>query len=504
MMWWNAWHDRVPGRIRQYLFILVLTGTAQSVAVVMAWPSVLPGVHIYNGPGGDLTQTDIRWLSSLFSLPTVLLPLLTSLGESLGPKRLLSGTLPVLVVTWLVMAVAQSKALLVTARVLQGITSGLALSLLPSLLSEVVSPEVRGRALLVVQCQLSLGLVLMYTAAALLPWRWATALCTIPAVVVFGLLFFLPESPYWLVKKGKDEEARAALSTLRGGGPESRVEEELKKIRSGLTAQPSYTAMDQLYQLSVSSNAKPLALVVAVWILLTLGGQFVVFVYAVFLLQDLGLGVSPWWCAVGLALVRLGSAALAGLLLIDRWGRRAVFLPSLVASASAFAALAWSLSFPTTAPAWVHGLLLLFFAAAYGFGVGSLPVVMMGELLPTAVRPLASSVCIAVLTLARFLSTLTFPAMSQALGERGTFLVMTAFFVVTAILVGLGVPETRDMTLVELQELFASSGSREAYRQISSQIKHHNHDPIDISDDVTPPPRRKGPPPTSGKNKTRM
>src|SRR5262249_43949604 len=130
---------------------------------------------------------------------------------------------------------APSVPLLVAARVIVGLGIGLSSATVTIYISEVSPAEARGWLVSLFQLAVTVGILLAYVVAyagaADAAWRMMLGLAVVPAVV-FGLaMMFLPESPRWLAKRNRLEEAKAILARVRG---RSDVGRELSDIQASL------------------------------------------------------------------------------------------------------------------------------------------------------------------------------------------------------------------------------------------------------------------------------
>ena len=136
--------------------------------------------------------------------------------------------------TW--MAAANSYRALLLGRYLQGYGVGAGLLISPMFISEIAPPKFRGSLVTRSEVSLSLGVLLAYVAnycLSSLPnqWRWMLGLGAAPGVLLTLRILLLPESPRFLVSKGRTEEAKAVLRTVMSPQPESAVSKTLSTIQ---------------------------------------------------------------------------------------------------------------------------------------------------------------------------------------------------------------------------------------------------------------------------------
>src|SRR5881227_1593412 len=153
-------------------------------------------------------------------------------ADLFGRRRVLLVTAAIFAIGALASAVAPSPAVLIVSRVVLGSAIGLASTNVPVYLSEVAPPHARGWVVSLFQLAVTVGIVVAYLTdyafAGIEGWRWMLGLAVAPALV-FGIgMFFLPETPRWLVRGGHHEVAHSTLVRIRGLADVNLEIEEIK------------------------------------------------------------------------------------------------------------------------------------------------------------------------------------------------------------------------------------------------------------------------------------
>ncbi|XP_076031043.1 facilitated trehalose transporter Tret1-like [Oratosquilla oratoria] len=468
-------NTRIPGLVRQIGCALILTGTFLSQGHAMAWPVVL--TRMLND---TITEDDIQWLVTLRSLPGIFTPVVAgTLMEVIGPRRLLTFCLPPTILLWFLLAFLPSKAMFYGGRFVLGALLAFIKTIVVPLASELVSPEIRGSLGSTQRIYLSLGLLTMYIMAKYLSCSTATAICAAPLVPIFAMVMFVPESPYWLVKKGKQREALQALTFLLGS--ELSALEEIEKLEFGLQTLPSTTVDDQFTQLKVPSNNKPVILMVVLAATLYMCGQSAIFQYTVIIFDHANVEIDSFYCAIGVGVVCL-LFNLVAVVVIEWTGRRCLLF---VATAGCTCALVvtFLVLHLNVSPGWISLIFVFTFVAFFALGVDPVINLFIGELLPTPVRSIGSSLCISSSFIGVLIASYTFPFMVASVGMAYSFLIFAGFNALVGVIVYIWAPETRGKSLLELQEAFSSQHSREMYRKIYIRKQSINLG-REISDDM--------------------
>jgi len=161
-----------------------------------------------------------------------------SLSDRFGRKKVLLVTALLFAGSALLSALSTQFALFVVSRVVGGIAVGGVILIAPAYVAEVGPPKLRGTLLWLNPLMIVTGISASFFSNWLLVdagqnnWRWMLGVVAIPAALYFFLLFFIPESPRWLLGRGKEQSAREILDRVRGG---QEVETELENIRDSFT-----------------------------------------------------------------------------------------------------------------------------------------------------------------------------------------------------------------------------------------------------------------------------
>lgn len=371
----------------------------------------------------------------------------------------------------LVQGFAHLQPIFVTARIIGGMAVGAASVLSPAYISEVAPANIRGRMTTVQQIMIISGLtaafvVNYYLAAAagasteklggLEAWRWMYLMQAIPAAVFLVALFLIPESPRFLVSKGREGEAEVVLTRLFGADTAAT---KLAEIRASFSADHRPQLRDIMDP--VKGGIRPVVwagLLLAVFQQLV--GINVIFYYGSTLWQLAGFtendsllinivsgAVSIAACLVTVALVdKIGRKPL---LLIGSAGM-AVTLFGLVyafsqGSLDAAGKLQLSPELGTTAVI-AANLYVIFFNLSWG------PVmwVMLGEMFPNQIRGSALAVCGFAQWFANYLVAQSFPVMAAKLGLATSYTFYAVCAVISFFLVQKFIHETKGKELEEM------------------------------------------------------
>src|SRR6202035_4205352 len=152
------------------------------------------------------------------------------LADLFGRRKMLILTAVIFAAGAILCAIAISPAMLIVVRIIVGLGIGLSSGTVPVYISEVSPADARGWTVSLFQLAITIGILLAYVVdyafAKSEAWRWMFGISLIPAAIFAIGMYFLPESPRWLVRHGDPARARAILARIRGT---SNVLGELKK-----------------------------------------------------------------------------------------------------------------------------------------------------------------------------------------------------------------------------------------------------------------------------------
>lgn len=376
------------------------------------------------------------------------------LSDRFGRKRLLLLSAFIFALSSLGTAMAGSPEMFILNRIMGGIAIGLASNLSPMYIAEMAPAAVRGRLVAVNQLTIVIGILLAQCvnwliAEFFLPgqgqvsWRWMFGVTVVPSLFFLGFMFLVPESPRWLAKNGKEEQAQNVLARI--GGPAYAVQ-ALADIRQSLVHEIQKVDYRELLQPRLR---RVLGLGIFLAVFQQWCGINVFFNYAHDIFGAAGYSVSEnMWNIVVTGTVNL-LFTLVAMATVDRQGRRSLMLLGSLGLGLVYILLGacffWAIK------GWI---LILVITAMGSYALSMAPVtwVVLAEIFPNRIRGAALAVCVFALWAGCFTLTLTFPFLYEGFGPARTFWIFAAICVVGHIFIRLFLPETKGKTLEQIEK----------------------------------------------------
>ena len=384
------------------------------------------------------------------------------LSEGIGRKKLLIVSAALFAASSILTGAAETFDWFIAWRITGGVAIGMASNVSPMYIAEISPAAWRGRLVSLNQLTIVIGILAAQIVNLLIAqkvpdgataefirqswngqhgWRWMFYAVAIPSMIFFFASMLVPESPRWLVKRGRDEMAAKTLARI-GGDEYSRL--TLADIQRTFTSTSAIATGP-----GPTSASKIITIGVLLAILQQWCGINVIFNYAEDIYRDAGYGVSDILFNIVITGAINMMFTFVALGTVDRFGRRALMLIGCTGV----------------------GLSHLLIGSAYFFGLKGLPVVILtlcaigcyamslapvtwvliSEIFPNRIRGAAVSISVSALWIACFVLTFTFPVLNTNLGPAKTFWLYAAVCLAGLLFILVAVPETKGKTLEQIE-----------------------------------------------------
>lgn len=371
------------------------------------------------------------------------------MGDIAGRRTCLRDLGLLYVLTALGCALAWGWYPLLCFRVLAGLAVGGSSVISPTYIAEIAPPKLRGRLVMAFQFNVVLGMLFAYFSNFCIgllhlgatDWRWKFSIAAVPALGFYLALFLIPESPRWLVSKGKRQEALEVLQ--RNGDPEPELELcEITKSLEDAAGSKGRNVFQWRYRF-------PIFLAISIGMFNQLSGINAIMYYLNDIFEKAGFDKgSSDFQAVLIGITNLIGVTLA-MLVIDRIGRRMLLLIGSVGTTLCLFGVGTIFRLEQYQGALVW--LLMGFISFFTFSQGAVIWVYISEIFPNRVRAKGQSIGSFTHWLMNALVSTVFP-IAAAKWHSGPFYFFSGFMALQFIVVILFFPETRGISLEAMEE----------------------------------------------------
>ena len=430
--------------------------TAASVGIIYGYDlSIIAGAQLFVTEDFGLSTRQQELLTTMVVIGQIAGALGAGvLANVIGRKRSVALILFAYAAFALLAALSVSFPMLLTARLLLGVTIGVTVVVVPVYVAESAPTKVRGSLLTAYQLAIVSGLIVGYLSGYLLAgthsWRWMLGLACVPALLLLPLMIRMPDTARWYLLKGRVDEARRELLRVE---PAAQVDDELADI--GRALREGSGGFSEMLR---TPYLRATIFVIVLGFLIQITGINAIIYYCPRIFQ--AMGFTGNFALLGLpALVQVAGLAAVGaaLLLVDRVGRRPILLCGtammIAADVVLMAVFGQGLG---GAIAGFAGVLLFIFG--YTMGFGSLGWVYASESFPSRLRSIGSSTMLTSNLVANAIIAAVFLTVLHSLGGAGTFALFAVFATVAFVFVYRYAPETKGRQLEDIRHFWENGG----------------------------------------------
>ncbi len=342
---------------------------------------------------------------------------------------------------------------LIISRIILGMAVGAASALIPTYLAELSPADKRGAMSSLFQLMVMTGIFLAYVtnytfSGMYTGWRWMLGFAAIPAALLFVGALILPESPRFLVKENKADEARQILNIMNKNNS-GVVDQELKDIKEQAAIKSG--GWKELF----GKLVRP-ALVIGVGLAIfqQVMGCNTVLYYAPTIFTDVGFGVSAALIAhIGIGIFNVIVTAVA-VMIMDKIDRKKMLIGGAIGMGISLFVMSFAMKFSgqSHAAAIICVIALTIYIAFFSATWGPVMWVMIGEVFPLNIRGLGNSFSSVINWTANMIVSLTFPPLLDFFGTGSLFIGYGVLCFVAIWFVHSKVFETRNISLEDIEE----------------------------------------------------
>lgn len=372
------------------------------------------------------------------------------LADRIGRKKLLG----LIGLVYLIGCICCSNSvdinMLIGARIINGFACGVANAIVPMYLSEISPQKSRGLFASLYQLSFTIGILIAYLVGFIFSssasWRAMFLAGAVPAIILLILYKFLPESPRWLMLKGREDEARGVFAKIENS---EETEKQITEIKSSV-GQKTQKAVIQKWMFM------PLFIAIGIMFAQICTGINVIICYAPKIFQSAGFDdpSAAMKITVLIGLVNFLMTFVA-MYLSDRAGRKPLLLSGAVIMGLSMFLFAFANICSSSLgdwSKWLSVLSIIGFICSFAYSLGPVAWVLVSEIFPLEAKGVLMTFPVATNFILNIIINAIYPVMTQNFGIGKTFAAFGIICVISVIFIMFFVPETKGLSLEKIEE----------------------------------------------------
>ena len=370
-------------------------------------------------------------------------------------------------------SLAPSFEVMLITRFMLGLAVGGASVTVPTYLAEVSPAEIRGRMVTQNEFMIVTGQFLAFVFNAIIAvvmagdphvWRYMLAICALPAIVLFFGMMRLPESPRWLISKGKVSDGLDVLKKIRH--TEKRAISELNSIQDNIALQNNIKQVT-FKEINIPWIRRILLTGIGLACFIHLTGVNSIMYYGTQILSESGFSTQASIVANTLNGLTSVIAVLVGVRLMTRVRRRKMLLVGFCGTTTALSLITISsmtLSGTEFFP-YIILSLTVFFLAFMQSCLGPVFWCILPEIIPLKLRGLGMGICVLFVWMTNFVIGLVFPVLLSSIGLEYTFMIFMIIGIFAVLFTKVFVPETKGKSLEAIEQEFQNYNKEQMHAE---------------------------------------
>lgn len=437
----------------QLISSFVVTLTLACTGFAVAWPGISIPEITDEKSSLHVTSDQAGWIGSGLPIGGCFGPIASALLlDRIGRKWFLYLTSLPLIVCWILVYLAKSWVYLFVAMFCSGLSAGALFTMVPVYIGELVETRIRGAASVMMMLSLNLGSIITYGIGPMLSAKNLALIGVIPALIFLVTAPWIPESPYYYIKKGKEKSATLALIWLRR---KRNANQEIKEMKQ-LIEDEQHGSIKELF--TVPEHRKALLILLLLLAGQQLSGFIAITNYSMILLSELKLSLNNFHILLVIYTLSLMSSFLS-MYTVDRLGRKPVFLIAsyttslcLFTAGALFLLKTFKISLGSLSN-WIPLAAFVIFFIAFAFGLASIPSIVSSEIFPINMKTWATMIANVYGSVLGLVAMKSYQLVTDAFGVHVILLAFGLIELIVSIIASIYMKETSRKSFAEIQAM---------------------------------------------------
>ncbi|KAK5640216.1 hypothetical protein RI129_011027 [Pyrocoelia pectoralis] len=447
---------KLPFKLEKRLLQYIAAASGSLAAICcgfnFGWTSPYLLVLLSDDSPIPMTAEESSWLGIIYLIGGLCGGLFFSvIGHLIGRKSILLWLSVPLLASWIIIALATTLLELLIARFIAGLCEGLTLSSVPIYVSEISDPEIRGLLGSTFTTNFYLGVTAMNILGSYLTIKVCSFVCASVPIILFISLVWMPESPTYLLMKGKREEAKRNFIALKGS---KEVDDKLDIIARSIEEENGNDM--RFISLFGKTNRRSLLMLVGLRFTAAFSGIFAFTIYAQTIFKEGRSTISPLLGSVIFHTVQIIFSLLSSLL-VDKLGRRPLLIASTIGAIvtllaeGSFFFVRDVIKLETSHISLLPVVILIMYTCSYSLGLQTIPNFMTAEIFPPNLKTYASTTSSVFFYSFGAMGSKYFQFTKDKFGLHFPFWSFAICCAIGLVAIIILVPETKNKTLEEIQ-----------------------------------------------------
>ncbi|KAJ2951601.1 hypothetical protein O0L34_g13757 [Tuta absoluta] len=453
--------EQCQGRtLRQWFISVLANSTLITCGLQMGWTSPMTKVLLSDkSPTGyPLSHADMSWIASIMCLAAFVgVHIYSYIAERFGRRTAVILIAVPQALCWILKFSSANVATIMVARIFSGLASGGCFNIIPIYVKEISQDNIRGLTGSLMLLFQNIGYLSMYILGAYLDYFTVLDIVMWLPFATILLMWKAPESPSYLVKVGKNEEAKTTICWLRGLNENHKeVENELVNLSNEKSASEAMPNVSYFSLFKEKSLRSLILLMLSIMTVAACNGCFVILTYASSILAMSGMTINAELLSMSFPTVMIVCGFIS-MFCVERFGRKMlVAITNILLSSSMFGlgVVIHMQSQGSSVPGWLPAMFMMTAVAGYAGGAGPVPYVMMSEMFNFQIRAKVLSMIVSYSWFINFIQLLGYAPIAASLGVHTAFYGFGALNFLAFLIAVLFLPETKGKSPEQIEGRF--------------------------------------------------